>query len=85
MGSRILDDLNSMEMGYQLEIDASAAVRSNHHDDGTISYLIALIEEALAMADASGLATVGIDLCSALERLKAIGDEIPVARSSQHD
>ena len=34
--------------------------------------LITLVEQALEMADAEGFACVGIDLCQALERLKAI-------------
>ena len=34
--------------------------------------LTTLVEQALEMADAEGFACVGIDLCQALERLKAI-------------
>jgi hypothetical protein len=34
--------------------------------------LSALVEQALSIADARGLGLVGIDLCSALERLKRI-------------
>jgi hypothetical protein len=45
--------------------------------------LIALVGQALAEADARGLAAVGIDLCSALERLKCI-DAQPAHKARDH-
>lgn len=85
MSSRILDDLNSMELINQPELDDYSIALSNSHDQGTISYMISLIEEALAIADASRFAAVGIDLSSALERLKAIEAEMPVIPPSQQE
>jgi hypothetical protein len=45
--------------------------------------LMALVEQALAMADAESLAHVGIDLCSALARLRDIADT--AQREGQRD
>ena len=51
---------------------AAAMARPPDPDTPTIAALTARVTEALAMADALGLGFVGIDLCSALERLKDI-------------
>lgn len=60
-------------MDGQSAAQASAIVRSSGHDPAAISELAALIEQALAVSDASGLVFVSIDLCSALARLRAMG------------
>lgn len=60
--------------------DRAASVRS---DSGTatelpvdygksLAVLIALVQEALEISDAIGLPLVGIDLCTALEKLNAL-------------
>lgn len=72
-------------MGPQAPREASASAQTDpaercepsavnvhgREGDGAID-LSALVEPALAIADARGLGLVGIDLCSALERLKCI-------------
>lgn len=72
MAERLPDSLNWLEPSRRIETDAPAIFDAA--DCGSTADLIALVQQALAMADAKGLIFVGIDLCSALERLKEMGD-----------
>lgn len=55
----------------------------NGNDQEVIVELGAAVERALAMADALELSLVGIDLCSALERIKSM--EPTVNPKEMHD
>lgn len=50
-------------------MEAFGELRLAGHHNEDVNDLAALVEEALKMADALGFDRVGIDLCSALERL----------------
>lgn len=50
-----------------------------------IADLAAMVERALDLADALGLGLVGIDLCSALERLNEIGEAEHSAKAPSHE
>lgn len=53
------------------------------NDPEVIAELTAAVEKALAIADALELSLVGIDLCSALERIKSM--EPTVNPEEMHD
>jgi hypothetical protein len=55
------------------------------HGCGEIADLTNLVQQALTLADALELTFVGIDLCSALERLKSISDAARLLESSDHE
>lgn len=67
------EDLRS---GVNTQTEASGKLRLFGHERKDVTDLAALVEKAIEMADASGLNLVGIELCSALERLRKM-DEPP--------
>jgi len=70
MNSRSLDAASGLKLDRNSETQASAMLRKPGHDHAALADLSAMVEQALALADASGFGLVGIDLCSALERLQ---------------
>ena len=76
MARRHPDTAKETQPGGDMQAEAFGTLRLCGHDRKDITDLAALIEKALAMADASGFDRVGIDLCSALERLRKM-DEPP--------
>ena len=68
-----LDTAKESQSGGVTQTEASGVIRLPSDDRGSITDLIALVERALEMADASGVDLVGVDLCSALERLRNMG------------
>jgi hypothetical protein len=67
-----LDTANRIEPNGFKETYESSIVGAD--DCGSAADLIALVQQALDVADAKGFIFVGIDLCSALERLKEMDD-----------
>lgn len=83
MARRLRDNAEGTQSGGDTQADAFGALRLCGYDRKAIADLAALVEQALAMADASGFDRVGIDLCSALERLRKM--DAPACRVGQHD
>ncbi len=76
MARRHPDTAKGTQPGGDTQAEAFGTLRLCGYDRKDITDLAALVEKALAMADASGFDRVGIDLCSALERLRKM-DELP--------
>lgn len=74
MVRRPLETAKEMQSGGDTLAEAFGQSRLLGHDRKDITDLVTLVEKALAMADASGFDLVGIDLCSALERLRNMGE-----------
>ncbi len=74
MAPRHLDIRNQIQTRSDPQIKAFETVRRRGHNRKNIADLAAVVEKALKMADASGFDFVGIDLCSALERLKQMDE-----------
>lgn len=67
-----LDEPSGTQSGIRAEGSRDVINCSYGATRASLSELIELVEQALAKADALELAVVGIDLCTALERLKAM-------------
>jgi hypothetical protein len=74
MTTRSLDAASGFKLGGNSESQASAMRRKPGLDHAALADLSAMVEQALELADASGFGLVGIDLCSALERLQNLGE-----------
>lgn len=83
MARRYPDAAQAKRCDGDAQTEAFGDVRLLGHDRKDITDLAALVEKAVAMADASGFDLVGIDLCSALERLRKMGE--PSCRVGQRD
>lgn len=80
MGQQYRESTGRMEPRRPAEQRQPAGLGLPDHGGRAAPDLIALVEQALELADAAGLTFVSIDLCSALERLKAIADTAPPER-----
>jgi hypothetical protein len=70
MAPRHLDTAKERQSGGDTQTEAFGKLCLLSDDRKDIADLAAIVERALEMADASGFDRVGIDLCSALERLR---------------
>lgn len=74
MDSRSFEITNARDTASNQKTARPDVFRRPSHDRQALADLTATVEKALKLADASGLILVGIDLCSALDRLKKLGD-----------
>ena len=72
MGLRNTLVLPTQDPGASAQSDPRAASQLPGDHGKSLAVLIALVQEALETSDAIGLPLVGIDLCTALEKLKAL-------------
>lgn len=72
MAIKNLDESTVTQPDIRAEWNRDAINRSRGVTRASLAELADLVEQALAKADALGLSLVGIDLCTALERLKAM-------------
>jgi hypothetical protein len=74
MNLRSILALPSDDHTTSVQSDPGAEGQLRGENGRSLAVLIALVQEALETADAIELPLVGIDLCTALEKLRALRD-----------